>query len=84
LKHRLLFPLVILLIAVPSTLWAQDATVEITRDDQLRMFAPTVSGQLGLFETVSADTLHRGDWSFGVYYNDYDLLAGPAPSLAPV
>jgi outer membrane protein OmpA-like peptidoglycan-associated protein len=84
LKHRLLFPLLIVLVAVPTVLFAQDAmTVDITRDDQLRFFAPTSSGQTGLFETVSADTLHRGDWSFGVYYNDYDLLAGPAPELAP-
>ena len=82
-KHRLLFPLVILLMAVPPLL-AQDATsINITRDDRLRFFAPTVSGQLGLFETISADTLRRGEWSFGVYYNDYDLLAGPAPELAP-
>src|SRR5215212_2354613 len=78
-----MFPLVILLIVGPSIL-AQDATmVDITRDDQLRIFAPTVSGQTGLFETVSADTLRRGDWSFGVYFNDYDLLAGPAPEFAP-
>jgi outer membrane protein OmpA-like peptidoglycan-associated protein len=83
LKHRLLFPLVILLMVGPSVL-AQDATVDITRDDQLRIFAPTVSGQTGLFETISGDTLRRGDWSFGVYYNDYDLLAGPAPEFAPL
>ena len=81
--HRLVFPLLILLIVTPSLL-AQDATVEITRDDQIRFFAPTSSGQTGLFETVVADTLRRGEWSFGVYFNDYDLLAGPAPELAPV
>jgi outer membrane protein OmpA-like peptidoglycan-associated protein len=75
---------VILLIAVPSFLQAQDATMgEITREDQIRFFTPTVSGQTGLFETVAADTLRQGEWSFGVYYNDYDLLAGPAPELAP-
>ena len=81
-KHRLLFPLLILLAAVPALLQAQD-TMPITREDQLRFFTPTVSGQTGLFETVSADTLHRGEWAFGVYYNDYDLLAGPANGLAP-
>ncbi|HUP60556.1 MAG TPA: OmpA family protein [Thermoanaerobaculia bacterium] len=78
-KHRLLFSLVCVLIVGTSVLQAQD----ITRDDQLRLFAPTSSGQTGLFTTVSADTLRRGDWSFGVYYNDYDLLAGDAREFAP-
>ena len=83
-KHRLLFPLLILMILVPSSLLAQEYTAtEITREDQIRFFAPTSSGLTGLFETVSADTLRRGDWSFGVYFNDYDLLAGPAPEFAP-
>ncbi|HEY0140978.1 MAG TPA: OmpA family protein [Thermoanaerobaculia bacterium] len=54
-----------------------------TRDDQIRFFAPTVSGSQGLFETVSADTLDRGRWSFGVYFNDYDLTAGEAREFAP-
>ena len=80
LKHRLLFSLLCLMIVVPSVL-AQDAMP--TTDDQLRMFAPTSSGQTGLFETVTADTLRRGEWSFGVYFNDYDLLAGEARDLAP-
>jgi len=84
LKHRLLFPLLILMILVPSSLLAQDYTAtEITREDQIRFFAPTSSGLTGLFETVTADTLRRGDWSFGVYFNDYDLLAGPAPEFSP-
>lgn len=77
-KHRLLVVLSCVLIIGTSVLQAQD----ITRDDQLRLFAPTSSGQTGLFETVSADTLRRGDWSFGVYFNDYDLLAGGAEDLA--
>jgi len=82
-KHRLMFPLLCFLVA--GAAFAQDAamTVAPTRDDQLRMFAPTVSGPTGLFETVAADTLHRGDWSFGIYYNNYDLEAGSAPDLAP-
>ncbi|HET7435478.1 MAG TPA: OmpA family protein [Thermoanaerobaculia bacterium] len=57
--------------------------VEPTRDDRLRMFAPSASGQTGLFETVTADTLRRGDWSFGLYFNDYDLTAGSAREFAP-
>ena len=81
-KHRLLFSLLCFLI-LSTPLLAQDATVEISRDDQLRFFAPTHSGQTGLFETVTADTLRRGQWSFGVYFNDWDLLAGEAEDLAP-
>ena len=81
LKHRLLFSLLCILISAGSVL-AQDAMLP-TSEDQLRMFAPTWSGQTGLFETVTADTLRRGDWSFGVYFNDYDLLAGEARDLAP-
>lgn len=80
LKNRLVFPLLCILI-VGSSVLAQDATP--TADDRIRMFAPTSSGQTGLFETVTADTLRRGDWSFGVYFNDYDLLAGEARDLAP-
>lgn len=57
--------------------------MEISRDDQLRFFAPTHSGQTGLFETVTADTLRRGQWSFGVYFNDWDLTAGEARDFAP-
>ncbi len=80
-NYRLLIPLVCLFVAVP--LLGQDATVDISRDDQIRFFAPTSSGQTGLFETVTADTLQRGKWSFGVYFNDYDLTAGEARDLAP-
>ncbi|HVE70700.1 MAG TPA: OmpA family protein [Thermoanaerobaculia bacterium] len=68
-----------------TPLFAQmDETVEISRDDQLRFFAPTHSGQTGLFETVTADTLRRGQWSFGVYFNDWDLTAGEAREFAPL
>lgn len=61
------------------SLYGQD----ITREDQIRFFAPTASGQTGLFNTVTADTLRRGEWSFGIYFNDYDLTAGEAQEFAP-
>ena len=83
-KHRLFFPLLCFLIVGSASLYAQDdATVEISRDDQIRFFAPTHSGQTGLFDTVTADTLRRGQWSFGVYFNDWDLTAGEARDFAP-
>lgn len=63
-----------------SVVQAQDLTV-ISREDQMHFFAPTSSGMTGLFETVAADTLRQGEWSFGVYFNNYDLLAGPAENL---
>ena len=84
LKHRLLLPLLCFLILTPVVASAQDAGMTITREDQFRFFAPTSSGQTGLFETVTADTLRGGDLSFGIYFNDYDLLAGPAREFAPL
>ena len=80
-QHRLLFPLLCFLIVAPVSLLAQDATT-ITREDQLRFFAPTHSGQTGLFDTVTADTLRQGTWSFGVYFNNWDLIAGEARDFA--
>lgn len=81
LRHRLLLTLLCLAIAAP-TLFAQGSAMTLTRGDQLRLFAPTSNGQLGLFETVSADTLGARQLSFGIYFNDYDLLAGPAQDFA--
>ena len=82
-QHRLLFPLLCFLIVAPVSLFAQDYdTMTIAREDQLRFFAPTHSGQTGLFETVTADTLRQGTWSFGVYFNDWDLTAGEARDFA--
>jgi outer membrane protein OmpA-like peptidoglycan-associated protein len=78
-QHRLLIPLLCFVLFGVSLAQAQ----EITREDQLRFFAPTHSGQTGLFETVTADTLRQGNWSFGVYFNDWDLTAGEARDLAP-
>jgi outer membrane protein OmpA-like peptidoglycan-associated protein len=86
-QHRL-FPLLCLLIVAQVSLFAQDATMDttmttVTREDQLRFFAPTHSGQSGLFDTVTADTLRQGTWSFGVYLNDWDMTAGEARQFAP-
>jgi outer membrane protein OmpA-like peptidoglycan-associated protein len=78
LNHRLLLPLLCFLV-LPGLLYAQ----EMTREDQEALTAPTISGETGLFSTITGDTLKRGDWSFGVYFNDYDLSAGPARSFTP-
>jgi outer membrane protein OmpA-like peptidoglycan-associated protein len=55
----------------------------MTRDDQIGIAAPTSSGETGLFTTVTGNTLHRGDLSFGVYYQGYNLFAAPARAFAP-
>jgi outer membrane protein OmpA-like peptidoglycan-associated protein len=36
--------------------------------------APTVTGETGLFTLFSGDTLPRGEWSFGLYANNWDRL----------
>ena len=36
--------------------------------------APTVTGETGLFTLLSGDTLPKGGWSFGLYYNNWDRL----------
>jgi len=64
---------------IVTSAFAQGVTMTtMTREEQLMQVAPSSSGQTGLFETVTADTLPQGAWSFGVYWNDYDLLAGEA------
>ena len=82
LRHRLVF--ILCFVLVPP-LFAQygGATASITRDQQLSFVAPTWSGETGLFTTITGDTLRRGDLSFGIYYQDWRLLAGPAPDFVP-
>jgi OmpA-OmpF porin, OOP family len=84
LRSKYPFFLLCFLILGTSVLQAQGFTGDILREDRIRFFAPSVSGQTGLFETVTADTLRRGTWSFGIYYNNYDYLAAPARELAPL
>jgi len=55
----------------------------LTRDDQIAIAAPTWSGETGLFTTVTGNTLHQGDLSFGIYAQNWRLLAGPAPQFVP-
>ncbi|HBL31960.1 MAG TPA: hypothetical protein DD490_34490 [Acidobacteria bacterium] len=41
--------------------------------------APTVTGETGLFTLLSGETLPRGGWSFGLYYNNWDRLFDLGP-----
>src|ERR1700743_3257953 len=78
LTHRFLLPLLCFLFIVPG-LFAQT----ITPEEQTSMVAPTVTRRPVLSSTLPGDTLHRGDWSFGIYFQDYDVLAAPARDFAP-
>ncbi|HYS55957.1 MAG TPA: hypothetical protein VER58_19525, partial [Thermoanaerobaculia bacterium] len=55
----------------------------MTREDQIGIAAPTWTGETGLFSTVTANTLHRGDFSFGIYAQNFRVIAGPARGLTP-
>ncbi len=45
---------------------------------------PTVTGESGLFTLLDGWTLPRGEWSFGLYYNNWDRLVAPVPGVDPV
>ena len=90
LRFRSLIPLLCFLV-VPSLLAQTDTTTgmtysslaSISTTDQARLVAPTSSGETGLFTVITADTLRHGDWSFGVYYQAWDLEAAKAPFIIP-
>ncbi|MFN7960318.1 MAG: OmpA family protein [Thermoanaerobaculia bacterium] len=47
---------------------------------------PTVTGETGLFSLLSGETLPQGEWSWGLYYNNWDRVAieqSPSPRIAP-
>ena len=79
LRYRLIFVLCFLL--VPS-LYAQygmsgtSSTAGTT--SQTNIAAPSASGETGLFTTVTANTLQRGDVSFSIYAQNWRLTAAPA------
>lgn len=84
LNHRLLFPLLCLLLASSALAQMGATSATMSREDQLAIVAPSTSGQTGLFTIVTGDQLRGGDFSFSVYYNDYDLFAAPARQFAPL
>jgi outer membrane protein OmpA-like peptidoglycan-associated protein len=50
--------------------------------DQTQVAAPSSSGETGLFTIVTANTLRRGDVSFGIYAQNWRLTAAPARAFA--
>jgi outer membrane protein OmpA-like peptidoglycan-associated protein len=79
LSHRLMFLLSFLLV---PTLLAQGTGMTMTREEQIGIAAPTWSGETGLFTMLTANTLHRGDFSFGIYAQNWRVLAAPARAFA--
>lgn len=43
--------------------------------------APTVTGETGLFTVLNGQTLPQGQWSFGLYYDNWDRLVAPVPNF---
>ncbi|HUP66536.1 MAG TPA: OmpA family protein [Thermoanaerobaculia bacterium] len=73
-KPRVIPAFLVLALAIVPMASAQVVSYE----DQIRLISPSTSGEIGLFSALTGDTLRQGDWSFSVYYNNYDYLAGPA------
>ena len=82
--RRLLLPLLCFLVVTSAAFAQTGATATMTREDQINLVAPSWTGPTGLFTSLTGDTLHRGDLSFGVWFQDFDLLAAPARQFAPL
>lgn len=81
---RLSRPLVLTLMGLFLTIPVFAQEVLLTREDLIMQPAPSWTGQTGLFEMVTGTTLRQGDFSFGIYYNNFDLAAGSAREFAPL
>jgi outer membrane protein OmpA-like peptidoglycan-associated protein len=70
--RQLLLTLTCCLLVVPIV-----SAQVITYDDQFNLVAPSTTGETGLFTGLTGDTLRQGDWSFSIYWNNYDYLVAP-------
>ncbi len=76
-QKRLLLSLCLLLMLVPAA-----SAQTVTYTDQVNLYHPTWTGELGLFNAISGETLRQGDWSFSIYVNELDYLAADSlPSM---
>ncbi|MBW3672079.1 MAG: hypothetical protein KY432_10470 [Acidobacteria bacterium] len=76
-RNRLLFSLCLLMFLVPVA-----GAQTVTYEDQVNLYHPTATGELGLFTAIAGETLRQGDWSLSLYWNEYDYLAAdPLPSM---
>ena len=77
-QKRSLLTLGFILLLVPGV-----SAQTISYSDQVNFYHPTISGETGLFTGIVGETLRQGDWSFGIYWNDYDYLLAPAEEVRP-
>jgi outer membrane protein OmpA-like peptidoglycan-associated protein len=76
-RNRLFMSLCVLLLLVPAA-----GAQTVTYQDQVNLYHPTWTGEMGLFTTIAGETLRQGDWSFSIYYNNFDYLAAePLPNM---
>jgi outer membrane protein OmpA-like peptidoglycan-associated protein len=45
--------------------------------------APTITGETGLFTLFTGQTIPQGNWSFGLYYNNWDRVVAPVDGIQP-
>jgi len=64
-KLRCILPVALVVGLAPAMATAQTAE---------QANSASVTGQTGYFTLLSGDTLPRGGWSFGLYYNNWDRL----------
>ena len=62
-RHVRYFVLLTLVSLVPALVFAGE-----------QANAPSITGETGLFTLLSADTIPRGNWDFGLYFNNWDPL----------
>ncbi len=55
-------------------LWLSLCLAPATAFAGVQANAPTITGETGLFTLFTGETLPRGQWSFGSYYNNWDRL----------
>lgn len=80
-RRALALVFAMLLLNMNATAWADDDNVHDDQDEDecellQQMKAPTVYGGTGLFNTYSTRTLDKGEWSVGVFWNNYDRDPG--------
>lgn len=72
LRKKLMIVVALSLLATPATMMAQSVSENVARDQ----VTSTVQGGSGLFNTLSTRSLKRGEFTFGVMWNNFDRDPG--------